>query len=54
MSDGAKVELSLYFRELLPVILRNLQSPLAAPYLSKLFISLRKCVFGTEQNAFGK
>jgi hypothetical protein len=42
---GNGEELSLYFRELLPHILKDLQSPLAAPYLSALYIELRKCVF---------
>jgi hypothetical protein len=44
-AGGSGKELSLYFRDLLPHILKNLQSPLAAPYLSALYIELRKCVF---------
>jgi hypothetical protein len=46
-ADGNCQELSLYFRDLLPCVLRVLQSPLAAPYLSTLYIELRKCVFFT-------
>ncbi|XP_063238170.1 stalled ribosome sensor GCN1 isoform X2 [Bacillus rossius redtenbacheri] len=52
--EGTGRELSVYFRDLLPPILRNLQSPLAAPYLTKLFVDLRKCVFFGEQESLGE
>jgi hypothetical protein len=32
--------------------LRDLQSPLAAPYLSALYIELRKCVFFTSGHKY--
>jgi len=54
-ANGNGKELSLYFRDLLPYILKDLQSPLAAPYLSALYIELRKCVFFTSgHNYLGK
>ncbi|XP_021942062.1 eIF-2-alpha kinase activator GCN1, partial [Zootermopsis nevadensis] len=45
-------ELSLYFQDLLPHILKDLQSPLAAPYLSALYIDLRKCVSFTSRHKY--
>lgn len=42
---GNPTEVSLYFKTLLPVLIKDLQSPLAAPYLSKLFTDLRCTVF---------
>lgn len=44
-AKGNPVMLSLNFKDLLPCILNNLQSPLAAPLLSKLFTDLRYTVF---------
>lgn len=44
-AKGNPVKLSLQFRDLLPLILQDFQSPLAAPQLSKLFLELRKTVF---------
>lgn len=44
-SKGNPIELSLYYKDLLPYLLQNLQSPVAAPYLTKLFVDLRKAVF---------
>jgi hypothetical protein len=32
--------------------LKNLQSPLAAPHLSALYIELRKCVFFTNRHKY--
>lgn len=42
---GNPQELSYYYSNLLPVILDKLTSPLAAPYLTKLFIALRSAIF---------
>ncbi|XP_045475078.1 eIF-2-alpha kinase activator GCN1 [Harmonia axyridis] len=44
-SMGNPTEVSLYLKDLLPVLIKGLQSPLAAPYLSKLFTDLRCVVF---------
>ncbi|XP_008548705.1 eIF-2-alpha kinase activator GCN1 [Microplitis demolitor] len=44
LSRGNPQELSLYFRELLPVLLKNLSSPLAAPTVSQLYLDLQKIV----------
>ncbi|GAB1860935.1 Translational activator GCN1 [Camponotus japonicus] len=41
---GNQLELSLYLKDLLPPILKNLGSPLAAPEMSELYISLRQTV----------
>lgn len=42
--NGNKQELSFHLKDLLPPILKNLASPLAAPEMSQLFISLRKTI----------
>ncbi|XP_067000438.2 stalled ribosome sensor GCN1-like [Anabrus simplex] len=42
---GNGVQLSCYFSELLPLILKGVQSHLVGPLLSNLFMELRKCVF---------
>ncbi|XP_049938173.1 eIF-2-alpha kinase activator GCN1 [Schistocerca serialis cubense] len=52
--EGNQTELSLYFRDLIPMILRNFPSPLAAPYLTKLFLDIRKCVFSGDLNHLGQ
>ncbi|XP_058803320.1 stalled ribosome sensor GCN1 isoform X2 [Phymastichus coffea] len=41
---GNGFHLSFYFKDLLPSILRNLSSPLAAPTLSELFVNLRTAI----------
>ena len=41
---GNKTELSFYLKDLLPAILKNLGSPLAAPMMSELFLVLGKTV----------
>lgn len=46
---GNPLNLSLHFKDLLPPILKDLQSPLAAPNLCKLFVSLRETVFPKHQ-----
>jgi len=51
-ANGDGEGLSLYFRDLLPSILRDLQSPLAAPYLSTLYLELSKCVFFTSGHKY--
>lgn len=52
-ATGNGPSLSLRFRFLLPSILRNLQSPLAAKPLCDLFIELRKCVFPASRELLG-
>lgn len=51
---GNPLQLSLYFKDLLPSLLQDLQSPLAAPYICKLFTSLRKTVFSDELDTLGE
>lgn len=51
---GNPTNLSFTFKHLLPAILQNLQSPLAAPYLMKLFIDLRQIVFAKHLNIFSE
>lgn len=51
IASGNKKELSYHFNNLLPVILEKLISPLAAPYLTKLFINLGKAVFSKNSYA---
>ncbi|XP_051176736.1 eIF-2-alpha kinase activator GCN1 [Leptopilina boulardi] len=41
---GNRTELSLYLKDLLPAILKNLSSPLAAPTMSEIFLLLKKTV----------
>ncbi|XP_012231678.1 stalled ribosome sensor GCN1 [Linepithema humile] len=41
---GNRQELSLYLKDLLPPILKNLGSPLAAPEMSELYVALRRTV----------
>ena len=41
---GNGFHLSFYFKDLLPSLLRNLASPLAAPTMSELFVSFRTAV----------
>lgn len=53
-AKGNPLQLSLYFKDLLPSILQDLQSPLGAPYLCKLFISLRKTVFPKHLETLGE
>jgi len=52
-ATGNPSELAVYFRDLVPTLLRNLPSPLAAPYLVKLFIELRKCAFEKSDDVLG-
>lgn len=51
---GSPIHLSFTFKHLLPAILQNFQSPLAAPYLTKLFIDLRGTVFSKNLNVFSE
>ncbi|XP_034945471.1 eIF-2-alpha kinase activator GCN1 [Chelonus insularis] len=41
---GNSFKLSFYIKDLLPVILENLSSPLAAPILSQLYVDLQKII----------
>ncbi|KAJ8966633.1 hypothetical protein NQ314_003400 [Rhamnusium bicolor] len=53
-AKGNPLQLSLYFKDLLPSILQDLQSPLAAPYLCKLFTNLKKTVFWDNLESLGE
>lgn len=50
---GNPLNISLHFKDLLPPILKDLQSPLAAPNLCKLFVNLREVVFAKYQLCLG-
>lgn len=52
--EGNPTHLSRYFRDILPNILTDFQSPLAAPDLSSLYTQLRQCVFSSSQSILGK
>ncbi|KAG8223949.1 hypothetical protein J437_LFUL003757 [Ladona fulva] len=52
-AEGNGDALSVHFKEILFSILRNLQSPLAAPYFSKLYADLRKCCFREKHELLG-
>lgn len=54
VAEGNGDALSPYFKDLLPCILQNVQSPLAAPYLTKLYVQLHKCVFTRKSDQYGK
>ncbi|XP_074026538.1 lethal (3) 80Fj [Leptinotarsa decemlineata] len=51
---GNPLQLSLHFKNLLPSLLQDLQSPLAAPHICKLFVSLRKTVFPKHLDHLGE
>ncbi|CAG9834134.1 unnamed protein product [Diabrotica balteata] len=51
---GNPLHLSLHFKDLLPTLLQDLQSPLAAPLICKLFTSLRKTVFFDDLDPLGE
>lgn len=44
-AKGNPTALSLFYKELIPCILDACQSPLAAPYMTKLFIDLKSTIF---------
>ncbi|XP_039292554.1 eIF-2-alpha kinase activator GCN1 [Nilaparvata lugens] len=44
-TDGAAVDLSLRFKQLIPCVLSALQSPLSAPSVSQLYVALHRCAF---------
>lgn len=48
---GNPKELSYYYNNLLPIILERLSSPLAAPYLAKLFLNLSVTVFDKSESS---
>ncbi|XP_071447058.1 stalled ribosome sensor GCN1 [Hetaerina americana] len=52
-AEGNGDALSVHFKEILFSILRNLQSPLAAPYFSKLFVNLRRCCYKGRHEVLG-
>lgn len=53
-AKGNPKQLSLNFKFFLPILLQNLQSPLAAPYMSNLFIDLRRIVFQNDSAILGE
>ncbi|KAF5292015.1 hypothetical protein FQA39_LY14132 [Lamprigera yunnana] len=53
-SNGNSTELCLRFKDLLPLILQNVHSPLAAPHLTKLYVDLHKIVFDLHFQSLGQ
>ncbi|KAL1494916.1 hypothetical protein ABEB36_010427 [Hypothenemus hampei] len=53
-AKGNALKLSLNYKDVLPLILHNFQSPLAAPLLHKLFLELRSPAFPPELNSLGQ
>lgn len=51
--EGNPTHLSRYFRDILPSILTDLKSPLAAPALSAFYIQLKECVFSSSNIILG-
>ncbi|KAL0272371.1 UNVERIFIED_CONTAM: hypothetical protein PYX00_005366 [Menopon gallinae] len=51
---GHPSKFSTYFKDLSPVLLNNLNSPLAAPYLTKTYVKFSDCVFYGSSRLFGK
>ncbi|XP_066998088.2 stalled ribosome sensor GCN1 [Anabrus simplex] len=54
VATGNGAKLSHYFKDLVPLILRGFNSPLAAPHLTSLFIELRRCVFENHLDRLGE
>lgn len=52
-AKGNQDEICIYFRDLIPSVLQSLQSPLAAPLLTNLFIDLHKVVFTPTLHPLG-
>nr|CAI5870225.1 unnamed protein product [Callosobruchus analis] len=52
-AKGNPLSLSLHYKDLLLTLLQDLQSPLAAPDLSRLFLDLRKTVFNGDFKMLG-
>ncbi|XP_030761834.1 eIF-2-alpha kinase activator GCN1 isoform X2 [Sitophilus oryzae] len=53
-AKGCPLHLSLHYKDLLPLLLQDLQSPLASPYLTKLFTDLRTTVFDRDLYFLGE
>lgn len=54
VQKGNPLHLSFSFKNLLPILLQNLHSPLAAPYLTKLFVDLHHTVFSNDLLILGE
>lgn len=52
-AKGHPVELSVFYRDLIPAVLGTLQSPLAAPLLTSLFVDLHETIFVNELKYIG-
>lgn len=53
-SAGNPVKFSLHYKDLLPLIIQDLQSPLVAPYLTKVFMELKNTVFSKDLHTLGE
>lgn len=53
-SKGNPTALSLYYKDLLQPLLGSVHSPLAAPYITKLYIHLRETVFDKQMDNLGE
>ncbi|KAK9878672.1 hypothetical protein WA026_023121 [Henosepilachna vigintioctopunctata] len=51
---GNPTEVSLHLKELLPVLIKDLASPLAAPYLSRLFTDILRCTVFSTNDTLGE
>ncbi|XP_031350613.1 eIF-2-alpha kinase activator GCN1-like [Photinus pyralis] len=52
-SNGNPIEFSLYSKDLLPLILQNMHSPLSAPHLTKLYVDLHEVFFKKDLSGLG-
>ncbi|XP_065580643.1 stalled ribosome sensor GCN1-like [Artemia franciscana] len=50
---GAPGDLSCHFKRLLPILLKTLKSPIAAPQIMEVYSDLRKCVFHRDYDVLG-
>lgn len=53
-AKGDPIIFSTYFKDLLPVLISNFNSPLAAPNVTKVYLELSECVFNGPQRLFGQ
>ncbi|KAF7282220.1 hypothetical protein GWI33_003020 [Rhynchophorus ferrugineus] len=51
---GCPLNLSLHYKDLLPLIIEDFQSPLASPHLTKLFMDLRHTTFSKDLTALSE
>ena len=52
--DGNDDAMRKHIPDILPKMLSMVSSPLAAPYICKMVVSLKKCVFYDDEEILGK